>query len=186
MKKVFAVLGVLFLCLALAAQTEDEKKKKTETKSPPKTTQKAAAKPAPKTTPKETAKPAPKTTQKEAVKPALPQRGTQSAPQSQSRPAQGQASVSQGVERHDYKGRVYHPEHYGTANHMRFVRQSGASYRFHNGYHQYYFGEHWFYAALWPSWFFDMDTYFLLGQDGFWYCYAYGRPNLYCRVEIGD
>lgn len=177
MKKVFVVLGVLLLCLALAAQSEEEKKK-TETKSPPKTTQKEAAKPVPKTTQKEAVKPAPKS--------APSQRGTQSAPQSQSRPTQLKASVSQGVERHDYKGRVYHPEHYGMAHHMRFVRQSGASYRFYNGYHQYYFGEHWFYAAAWPSWFFDMDTYFLLGEDGFWYCYAYGRPNVYFRVEVGD
>ncbi len=175
MKKVFVVLGVLLMCLALAAQSTEEKdKKKTETKAPPKTTQKEAVKPAPKTTPKEAAKPAPT------------QRGTQSAPQSQSRPAQGQTSVRQGVERHDYKGRVYHPEHYGMENHIRFVRQSGASYRFYHGYHQYYFGEHWFYAAAWPSWFFDMDTYFMLGDDGFWYCYAYGRPSLFIRVEIGD
>ena len=179
MKRLFAVLGVLLMCLALAAQSTEEKdKKKTETKTPPKTTQKEAVKPAPKTTPKEAAKPAPKS--------AASQRVTQSAPQSLSRPAQGKASVSQGVERHDYKGRVYHPEHYGMENHIRFVRQSGASYRFYHGYHQYYFGEHWFFAAAWPSWFFDMDTYFMLGQDGFWYCYAYGRPNLFVRVEIGD
>jgi hypothetical protein len=176
MKKVFAVLGVLLLCLALAAQSEDEKKKKkTETKSPQKTTQKEAAKSTPKSAPSQ-----------RGTQSTPRSGGTKSAPQSQSRPAQGQASVRQGVERHDYKGRVYHPEHYGMSNHMHFVRQSGASYRFYSGYHQYYFGEHWFYAAVWPSWFFDMDTYFLLGQDGFWYCYAYGRPGLYCRVEVGD
>ena len=163
MKKVFAVLGVLFICLALAAQSNDEKnKKKTEKKSPPKTTQKEVAKPAPKSAP------------------------SQRATQSESRPGQGKASVRQGVERHDYKGRVYHPEYYGEAHHMRFARQGGASYRFYNGYHQYRFGEYWFYASVWPSWFFEMDTYFLLGQDGFWYCYAYGRPSLFFRVEIGD
>jgi hypothetical protein len=45
-------------------------------------------------------------------------------------------------------------------------------------------GGYWFYAGVYPPWFYQQDVYFIMGADGLWYAVAYGNPSLMFQVDI--
>jgi hypothetical protein len=82
---------------------------------------------------------------------------------------------------HDRYGHNFRHDDFGRAHFTRFGRGDG---RWYGGHREYFFGGFWFYSYGWPGWFYNCNTYFDIGPDGFWYAYCYDNPGLYFRVYI--
>jgi hypothetical protein len=100
--------------------------------------------------------------------------------------ANGQAQQSQGQYarngQKDSYGHVYNESHFGPNHHARFEENGG---RYYNGRREYSYGGYWFYAGVYPPWFYQQDVYFIMGADGLWYAVAAGNPSLTFQVNIG-
>ena len=137
--------------------------------------------------------------QQEQAKP-VKQQETKPAKQEQQQPAKTQLkqvkatrqdqpqqakSQSQGQWAHngqkDSRGHVYNESRFGRDHHTRFVATGG---RMYNGRREYSYGGYWFYAGVYPPWFYQQDAYFIMGADGLWYAVAYGDPSLTFQVDI--
>jgi hypothetical protein len=81
----------------------------------------------------------------------------------------------------DSRGHEYHESRFGRDHHARFEQNGG---RFYNGRREYPFGGYWFYAGVYPQWFYQQDVYFVMGADGLWYAVAYNDPSLTFQVSI--
>lgn len=81
----------------------------------------------------------------------------------------------------DSRGHEYSTSRFGPDHHSRFVESGGREY---NGRREYSFGGYWFYAGVYPPWFYQQDVYFVMGPDGLWYAVAYGNPSLTFQVDI--
>jgi hypothetical protein len=130
--------------------------------------QEEAAKPAK----QEEAKPA----KQEAAKPAARQE-----PQQQAKAQQPKTQFAKNGQK-DSAGHVYNESHFGPSHHARFEANGG---RFTNGRREYSYGGYWFYAGVYPPWFYQQDVYFIMGADGLWYAVSYSDPSLMFQVNIG-
>jgi len=81
----------------------------------------------------------------------------------------------------DSRGHVYSESKFGREHHARFEQNGG---RFYNGRREYSYGGYWFYAGVYPPWFYQQEVYFIMGADGLWYAVAYGDASLTCQVYI--
>jgi hypothetical protein len=81
----------------------------------------------------------------------------------------------------DSRGHEYNESRFGREHHARFEENGG---RFYNGRREYSYGGYWFYAGVYPPWFYQQDVYFIMGADGLWYAVAYGDPSLTFQVDI--
>ena len=81
----------------------------------------------------------------------------------------------------DSRGHEYNESRFGRDHHARFEENGG---RFYNGRREYSYGGYWFYAGVYPPWFYHQDVYFIMGADGLWYAVAYGNPSLMFQVNI--
>jgi hypothetical protein len=81
----------------------------------------------------------------------------------------------------DSRGHVYNESRFGRDHHTRFVATGG---RMYNGRREYSYGGYWFYAGVYPPWFYQQDAYFIMGADGLWYAVAFGDPSLTFQVDI--
>ncbi len=81
----------------------------------------------------------------------------------------------------DSRGHVYNESRFGRDHHTRFVANGG---RMYNGRREYSYGGYWFYAGVYPPWFYQQDVYFIMGANGLWYAVAYGDPSLTFQVDI--
>ena len=105
------------------------------------------------------------------AKAAKPERQQQAKGQ-QTPQAQGQwASNGQ----KDSRGHEYNESRFGRDHHARFEENGG---RFYNGRREYSYGGYWFYAGVYPPWFYQQEVYFIMGADGLWYAVAYDNPSL--------
>jgi outer membrane biosynthesis protein TonB len=82
----------------------------------------------------------------------------------------------------DSRGHEYNENRFGREHHARFEEHGG---RYYNGRREYSYGGYWFYAAAYPTWFYQQDVYFIMGADGLWYAVAYNNPSLIFQVNIG-
>jgi outer membrane biosynthesis protein TonB len=100
--------------------------------------------------------------------------------------ANGQAQQSQGKYarngQKDRDGHEYNESRFGPNHYSRFEENGG---RYSNGRREYSYGGYWFYAGVYPAWFYQHDVYFILGADGLWYAVAYDDPSLTFQVNIG-
>ena len=111
------------------------------------------------------------------AKAAKPERQQQAKGQ-QTPQAQGQwASNGQ----KDSRGHEYNESRFGRDHHARFEENGG---RFYNGRREYSYGGYWFYAGVYPPWFYQQEVYFIMGADGLWYAVAYDNPSLTFQVNI--
>jgi hypothetical protein len=81
----------------------------------------------------------------------------------------------------DSRGHEYNESRFGRDHHARFVENGGRSY---NGRREYSYGGYWFYAGVYPPWFYQQEVYFIMGADGLWYAVAYDNPSLTFQVNI--
>ena len=81
----------------------------------------------------------------------------------------------------DSRGHVYNESKFGRDHHARFEANGG---RFVSGRREYSYGGYWFYAGIYPPWFYQQDVYFIMGADGLWYAVAYNNPSLTFQVNI--
>ena len=81
----------------------------------------------------------------------------------------------------DSRGHEYNESRFGPNHYTRFVSTGGREY---NGRREYSFGGYWFYAGVYPPWFYQQNVYFVMGPDGLWYAVAYGDPSLTFQVSI--
>jgi hypothetical protein len=89
------------------------------------------------------------------------------------------AALPRGLD-HDRFGHDFRREDFGRAHWTRFGVNDG---RWYGGRREFFFGGFWFYGN-WPGWFYNCNTYFDIGPDGYWYAYCYDNPGLYFRVFI--
>jgi hypothetical protein len=82
----------------------------------------------------------------------------------------------------DRYGHEYDESRFGRDHHARFEENGG---RYYDGRREYSYGGYWFYAGVYPAWFYQRDVYFILGADGLWYAVAYDDPSLTFQVNIG-
>jgi hypothetical protein len=105
--------------------------------------------------------------------------------QDQPREQRGQSEQAQGQWAHngqkDSRGHEYNEARFGREHHARFEENGG---RFYNGRREYSYGGYWFYAGVYPPWFYQQDVYFVMGADGLWYAVAYSDPSLTFQVSI--
>jgi len=81
----------------------------------------------------------------------------------------------------DSRGHEYNESHFGPNHHARFESSGGRDY---DGRREYSYGGYWFYAGVYPPWFYQRDVYFVMGPDGLWYAVAYDDPSLTFQVNI--
>ena len=81
----------------------------------------------------------------------------------------------------DSRGHEYNESHFGPNHHARFESSGGREY---DGRREYSYGGYWFYAGVYPPWFYQRDVYFVMGPDGLWYAVAYDDPSLTFQVNI--
>ena len=81
----------------------------------------------------------------------------------------------------DSRGHEYNESHFGPNHHARFESSGGRNY---DGRREYSYGGYWFYAGVYPPWFYQRDVYFVMGPDGLWYAVAYDDPSLTFQVNI--
>ena len=121
----------------------------------------------------------------EQAKPAKQEKQVQSKPEKQQQENGRQAGQPQGQWAHngqkDSRGHVYSESRFGRDHHARFEENGG---RFYSGRREYSYGGYWFYAGVYPPWFYQQDVYFIMGADGLWYAVAYGDPSLTFQVNI--
>jgi hypothetical protein len=96
------------------------------------------------------------------------------------RPAQAQGQWARNGQK-DSRGHVYSESRFGRDHHARFEENGG---RFYNGRREYSYGGYWFYAGVYPPWFYQQQVYFIMGADGLWYAVAYDNPSLTFQVNI--
>ncbi|MGB7140191.1 MAG: cell envelope integrity protein TolA [Candidatus Acidiferrum sp.] len=82
----------------------------------------------------------------------------------------------------DSRGHVYNASRFGRDHHARFEQNGG---RVYEGRREYSYGGYWFYAGVYPPWFYQQQVYFMMGADGLWYAVAYDNPSLMFQVSIG-
>jgi hypothetical protein len=192
--------AVLVLLLGAVAPTYAQEEKHEEAKPAAKQEQ---AKPAAK---QEQAKPAashaeakPATTHAEAkpaathaeAKPAASHAEAKpAASHAEAKPAAKQQEASHAQQSHpdyakngqkDSRGHVYSTSRFGPDHHSRFVETGGREF---NGRREFSYGGYWFYAGVYPPWFYQQDVYFVMGPDGLWYAVAVGNPSLTFQVDI--
>jgi glucan-binding YG repeat protein len=183
--------GVLVLLLGAVAPTYAQEEKHEEAKPEAKheeakpATKQQEAKPAAK---QEEAKPAAR--QAEAKPVARQEQAKPEAKHEEAKPAARQQEASHAQQSHpdyakngqkDSRGHVYSTSRFGPDHHARFVETGGREY---NGRREYSYGGYWFYAGVYPPWFYQQDAYFVMGPDGLWYAVAYGNPSLTFQVSI--
>jgi hypothetical protein len=149
---------------------DDKPAKQEEAAKPPK-----AEKQAPPESRQEQPKPAQQEKQARTEKQA-PQ--AKPAEQEKSQQAQGQWARNG---QKDSRGHEYDASRFGRDHHARFAENGGRSY---NGRREYSYGGYWFYAGVYPPWFYQHDVYFIMGADGLWYAVAYDDPSLTFQVDI--
>ena len=96
------------------------------------------------------------------------------------RPEQAQGQWARNGQK-DSRGHEYNESRFGPDHHARFEQNGG---RFYNGRREYSYGGYWFYAGVYPPWFYQQDVYFIMAADGLWYAVAYGDPSLTFQVYI--
>jgi len=192
--------GVLVLLLGAVAPTYAQEEKHEESKPAAKQEQ---AKPAAK---QEQAKPAanhaeakpaenrseakPAASHAEAKPAANHSEAKPAASRSEAKPSAKQQESSHAQQSHteyakngqkDSRGHEYSTSRFGPDHHSRFVETGGREY---NGRREFSYGGYWFYAGVYPPWFYQQDVYFVMGPDGLWYAVAYGNPSLTFQVDI--
>jgi glucan-binding YG repeat protein len=185
--------GVLVLLLGAVAPSYAQEEKPEESAKP--AAKQEEAKPAAK---QEEAKPAAK--QEEAKPAARQEEAKPAARQEEAKPAAKQeeakpeakqqqaahAQQSQGQYakngQKDSGGHEYSTSKFGPDHHARFATTGG---RLNNGRREYSYGGYWFYAGVYPPWFYQQDVYFIMGADGLWYAVAFNNPSLTFQVNIG-
>lgn len=177
--------AVVFLFLgtavpAFAQEEHHEQEAKPEKQQEAKPAKQEQAKPAKQ---EEHAQPA---KQQEQAKPAKQEEHAQ-AQQNQGKNDEHQRQQENGHAQYarsgqkDSHGHVYNESHFGPEHHARFEANGG---RFSNGRREYSYGGYWFYAGVYPAWFYQQDVYFVMGADGLWYAVATGNPSLTFEVSI--
>jgi TolA-binding protein len=81
----------------------------------------------------------------------------------------------------DSRGHEYDESRFGREHYAHFEEHGG---RFYNGRREYSNGGYWFYAGVYPAWFYQQEVYFIMGADGLWYAAAYDNPSLTFQVNI--
>lgn len=184
--------AALFLLLATTVPAFAQDEHHEEEAKPAKQT--PAAKPAQQ---EEKAKPAKqeeqaKPTKQQQAKPAQQEekaktekQAPQAKPAKQEQQANGKAQQSHAQYarngQKDSRGHEYTESRFGPNHYTRFVSTGGREY---NGRREYSFGGYWFYAGVYPPWFYQQNVYFVMGPDGLWYAVAYGDPSLTFQVNI--
>jgi outer membrane biosynthesis protein TonB len=137
--------------------------------------------------PPKTEKQAPAEAKQEQAKPAQQEKQAKTEKQApQAKPAnQEKSQQAQGQWAHngqkDSRGHEYNESRFGRDHHARFEENGGRSY---NGRREYSYGGYWFYAGVYPPWFYQQEVYFIMGADGLWYAVAYDNPSLTFQVNI--
>ncbi|MGB7439025.1 MAG: hypothetical protein WBR26_25675 [Candidatus Acidiferrum sp.] len=170
-------------------QEEQAKPQKQEQAKPAKEEKQAQAKPEK----QEQAKPA---KEEKQAKPAKQEKQAQAKPEKQEQakptkqehvqqvkgqqPEQAQGQWARNGQK-DSRGHEYNESRFGRDHHARFEENGG---RIYNGRREYSYGGYWFYAGVYPPWFYQQEVYFIMGADGLWYAVAYGNPSLMFQVNI--
>ncbi len=119
------------------------------------------------------------------AKPAKEEKQAQATPEKQQQGNNQQAGQAKGQwarnGQKDSRGHVYSESRFGRNHHARFEQNGG---RFYNGRREYSYGGYWFYAGVYPPWFYQQQVYFIMGADGLWYAVAYDNPSLTFQVNI--
>jgi hypothetical protein len=177
------LLGATVPAFAQEEHQEDKPAQHEDSAKPaakPEATKPAKQEEQPKTAKQEETKPAkqeaqPNTTKQEETKPAKQE------PQQQAKAQQPKTQFARNGQK-DSSGHVYNESHFGPSHHARFEANGG---RFANGRREYSYGGYWFYAGVYPPWFYQQDVYFIMGADGLWYAVSYSDPSLMFQVNIG-